>query len=122
MPYKDREVMLKHKRKEWAKIKDKKNKERRNYRKKNPLYYKAQKIKSTYGISLQDFYDLLKKQKNKCAICRKEFISSKDTHIDHNHKTGEIRKMLCSGCNLGLGHFRDSVKFLRQAIKYLGGF
>lgn len=60
---------------------------------------------------------LLRKQKNRCAICRKKFL--KTPHIDHNHESGENRGLLCDDCNLGLGRFKDSVKTLKSAIKYL---
>ena len=60
---------------------------------------------------------LLKKQRNHCGICRKKF--RKTPHIDHSHKTGRNRGLLCDDCNLGLGRFKDSVRILRNAIKYL---
>lgn len=51
----------------------------------------------------------------KCAICG----SSYRLHIDHDHKTGQLRGLLCHFCNTGLGHFRDSPERLRAAIAYL---
>lgn len=52
-----------------------------------------------------------------CAICSKP--SRTRLHIDHNHKTGKYRGLLCSPCNIGLGHFKDSPSLLRKAIEYL---
>lgn len=62
--------------------------------------------------------DMLRKQRSRCAICRKKFL--KTPHIDHSHKTGENRGLLCQDCNLGLGRFKDSITSLRNAINYLG--
>jgi hypothetical protein len=39
--------------------------------------------------------------------------------VDHGHETGEVRGLLCSNCNLGLGYFKDNPKYLEGAIKYL---
>jgi hypothetical protein len=65
-----------------------------------------------------------KKQGGVCAICeKKETRKYKGKiirlSIDHNHKTGEIRGLLCHGCNVGIGHFSDSIEFLLKAINYL---
>lgn len=89
-------------------------------------YRKNKKIKFAktrlwkHGMTQQQHDSLLKKQKNRCAICRKMFSETPD--IDHCHKTGKNRGLLCSSCNLGLGHFKDNVKFLKTAIKYIKGF
>ena len=72
-----------------------------------------------YKMTQQEYDLRLEKQKNRCAICRKKF--RKTPHIDHNHKTGRNRGLLCDDCNLGLGRFKDNVKVLRRAIKYLKG-
>ncbi len=56
----------------------------------------------------------------KCAICG--YTNSKSypkLGIDHDHKTGEVRGVLCSFCNTGLGSFRDNTELLSAAIKYL---
>ncbi len=71
------------------------------------------------GQGLYDYtYNTLNsRQKGKCAICNKK--SKSKMVIDHNHKTGKIRGLLCIQCNSGLGMFRDSRKVLSRAIKYL---
>lgn len=70
-----------------------------------------------YGLDKDSYEVLLQKQKNKCAICTKEFIST--PHVDHNHKTGKVRGLLCYPCNSGLGQFEDDIDRLKRAIKYL---
>ncbi len=58
-------------------------------------------------------------QENKCAICKDEFENTRDAHLDHNHKTGISRLVLCSNCNTGLGLFKDNIELLQVAIQYL---
>lgn len=62
----------------------------------------------------------LASQNNKCAICRtdaQEF--KKGLNVDHDYKTNKIRGLLCTNCNMGLGHFKDTIDNLIQAIAYL---
>ena len=78
------------------------------------------RIKRLYGLTQQDFNVRLKAQSGRCAICS-EVLQLREglTAIDHCHTTGRVRGILCRGCNLGLGHFKDSTKSLHQAIRYL---
>jgi len=63
---------------------------------------------------------MLEDQDHKCAICREPIaFNGQQCHVDHDHVTGVIRGLLCGRCNRGLGHFRDSMKLLQQAIEYL---
>lgn len=76
--------------------------------------------KHRYGFSLEEYTEKLKKQDFKCSICYKELLPEGYlTHLDHNHTTGKIRAFLCSNCNRGLGHFKESPDNLKNAIKYL---
>ncbi|HEY1871076.1 MAG TPA: endonuclease domain-containing protein [Chitinophagaceae bacterium] len=62
---------------------------------------------------------LLSKEKC-CSICGRKTAGGKGTwHVDHDHKTKRFRGLLCHCCNLGLGHFQDSIKLLIKAIDYL---
>ena len=70
-----------------------------------------------YGLDKGSYLILLEKQKDKCAICLKEFLST--PHIDHDHVTGSVRGLLCYPCNSGLGQFEDNIDRLKRAIKYL---
>jgi hypothetical protein len=74
--------------------------------------------KMRYGITPEHKLKMLKDQNNKCSICPTE-LTFTSAHIDHCHKTGQIRGILCSKCNHGIGLFKDSPNLLRLAIKYL---
>jgi len=92
----------------------------------DPEYKKAQRrryTKSRFGISLEQREEMLKEQSYKCKICAIELPSEGFlTHLDHSHKTGKIRAFLCTNCNRGLGHFKDSSFLLRTAAQYLEEF
>lgn len=74
------------------------------------------RLKTRYGITECQFNDLLKKQNGQCVICLE---AKQRLHIDHCHKTGKIRGLLCGSCNRALGLFKDNTEFLIKAIKYL---
>jgi len=68
-----------------------------------------------YGLELGEFAQLFAKQKGLCAICNKPYPLC----VDHNHKTGKVRGLLCHACNVGLGKFFDDPALLIVAAKYL---
>ena len=79
-----------------------------------------------YGISKEDFAKMLEEQESKCKICNKDikYISrAKEKYesacIDHDHKTGKVRALLCSNCNRGLGLLKDDETILYNAYKYV---
>lgn len=81
-------------------------------------------IKKNYGLTEDEFSALYESQGGKCAICGKSLTKvgkekSKVANIDHDHKTGKVRGILCQGCNLGLGGFRDNPEYLLSALFYL---
>ena len=69
-------------------------------------------------LSLEE-YDILMSTTDVCLICKNPCVRRKRLCIDHEHETGTIRGLLCCTCNLGLGHFFDSVELLKAAIEYL---
>ena len=72
-------------------------------------HYRYVAEKSLYGVSKDQFeYDY-------CAICG----SKKRLHIDHCHKSGDVRGLLCQNCNFGIGNLKDSIDNLKAAILYL---
>ena len=64
---------------------------------------------------------MLQKQNNRCKICNsnKPGQNKKYFCIDHNHKTGKVRGLLCQKCNRTLGIFKDDPKLIRKFIQYL---
>ena len=70
-----------------------------------------------YGIQPKDYRFLMKKQSGCCAICYS--FDVRKLSIDHDHKTGRVRGLLCSLCNVGLGHFKNNPLYLLEAVKYL---
>ena len=101
-----------------------KNKEKRKQFYNSPdgiLSSRKAHLKRKYKITLDEFNEMLKKQKGKCAICGG--TETHDKHkvmaVDHCHKSGKIRALLCFKCNSGLGHFGDNIENLKKAIKYL---
>jgi len=74
------------------------------------------------GATLADFSAAIESQGGRCAICQINEVGhdgGQNVHIDHCHKTGKFRGVLCAHCNKGLGHFRDAPDVLRRAANYL---
>jgi hypothetical protein len=68
-----------------------------------------------YGLTSAQFKALSRNQKHSCAICRKR----RQLQVDHCHKTGMVRMLLCQECNLGIGKLKDDPKLLERAAKLL---
>lgn len=73
--------------------------------------------KKKYGISKEDFFEMLDNQKNKCGICYKAIDES--AAVDHCHTSNKVRGLLCRNCNSGIGLFEDNVDYLSNAISYI---
>lgn len=71
-----------------------------------------------YGLTFNDFSQMVKDQNGLCAICGNPCITG-ILSIDHNHDTGLVRGLLCRKCNIGIGMLNDDVELLEKAIKYL---
>lgn len=75
-----------------------------------------------YGLTEKAYAALLAAQCGECAICRApcaQFKRGEPLHVDHDHETGQVRGLLCSPCNLTLGHFNDDPERLERAAEYL---
>lgn len=78
----------------------------------------------TYGITREEYENLVEEQKNVCRICGNPETSTRNGNVrllavDHNHTTGKVRGLLCSRCNVGLGYFKDDPELLEKAIEYI---
>lgn len=82
-------------------------------------------LKEQYNLTIDDYEKLLAKQNGVCAICLQPEMQKtgngdiKRLAIDHCHRTGRIRGLLCHGCNQGLGFFKDNPDSLSNAVMYL---
>ena len=80
---------------------------------------KNTKLKVAYGIDLDIFQNMFTKQGNKCAICFTTLFDKFRPSVDHCHKTGKIRGLLCNNCNRAIGLLKDDIGILYAAIRYL---
>lgn len=87
----------------------------------DPSYNRRAALKRLYGITLQEYDNLLIRQKGVCAICSADAPGGKGKffHVDHCHDTGGIRGLLCHLCNTGIGALADDPQLLREAADYL---
>jgi len=75
----------------------------------------AQHLKRTFGLTPEVLAQIIDAQDGCCAICR----SRPPKHVDHDHRTGTVRGILCGPCNMGLGQYRDDPTLLHAAARYL---
>ena len=97
---------------------------RRAHHERNPLAWKEAYLQQSFGMTLQEYGEKLVAQGGKCAIC-----GNPETHtrngkvkalaVDHCHKTGVIRGLLCFDCNTGIGKLKDDPAVLQSAIGYI---
>lgn len=82
---------------------------------------RERQLKYRYGITLEQYYALLKEQNFVCAICKRAHKAWRGSYltVDHCHNTGEIRGLLCGSCNAALGKFDDNPELLINAYIYL---
>lgn len=95
-----------------------KEKHKERYRERDIWIHRKRK----FGVNKEKYYLMLSSQKGSCAICKISFpeeTAHRNIHIDHNHKTGEVRGLLCMKCNNGLGAFKDNITLLKMAAVYL---
>lgn len=72
-----------------------------------------------YGMARGQYNAMVKAQEGKCAICGWQSSPKDPLHVDHDHKTGRVRGMLCSRCNMALGSVEDDTSLLGSMIEYL---
>jgi hypothetical protein len=72
-----------------------------------------------YNLTSEQYNLMVKNQNECCAICNTKMIGPREPAIDHCHNTGQVRGLLCSSCNIALGHMKDDINRLENAIAYL---
>lgn len=77
---------------------------------------------SQYGLTPEDYSTILESQGGGCAICGCPPPADRCLAVDHCHKTGKVRGILCGSCNRGLGLFKDDVVKMKKAVEYLEHF
>jgi len=103
-----------HSKKYYAENTEKAKEAHKKWASKNRYKIKLHKIKSTFGLEPHE-YEAMPKV---CVICG----STEKLCVDHSHRSGRIRGLLCQRCNRGLGDFRDDPTLLLRASDYLFGF
>lgn len=73
---------------------------------------------TNFRLTSDQYLSLLDKQNNCCAVCGISF-KDKRPHVDHDHKTGRVRGVLCQNCNLVIGHAYENISILEKVILYL---
>ena len=97
----------------------------RRFRNSQPDYNHTRNLQRRYGLSVDEYQTLLTNQNFSCPICEVEisdtieYKGKRPVAVDHNHETGDVRGILCSMCNLMLGHARENTSILYRAIVYL---
>ena len=85
----------------------------KQHKEQHRIYQRRNRLKTIYKGTPEQYNNMLKAQDNKCAICGKEFCKDNPPFVDHDHKTGKIRGLLCNMCNLHLGiyeRYKDEFK------------
>lgn len=73
-------------------------------------------LQRRYHLSNEQYQAMLTAQNNACACCHDEF--TKTPHVDHDHETDEVRGLLCSDCNHGIGFLGDTLEGVLKAVAY----
>jgi len=95
----------------------------------NPERVLQYTLRYAYGLDVASYSALLEAQGSACAICRREERrinkrTGKPTRlaVDHCHRTGVVRGLLCSGCNTAIGLLDESASIIQSAMEYLARF
>jgi hypothetical protein len=89
---------------------------RAKLRERMAAWQRKHRLKAAYGISVEQYEAMRAEQEGRCAICREPIET---LYVDHDHDTGQVRRLLCRRCNCGLGFFGDSPRLTWRATVYL---
>ena len=76
-------------------------------------------LKRRFGLTLDQYETMLFEQNGVCFLCNKKCQTNERLCVDHCHKTGKVRKLLCRKCNSGIGQLGDSEELLKKAVEYI---
>lgn len=99
----------------------------KKWAKENYIRRKGYNLKRMYGISRETYERMLQEQGGVCAVCCKPESTLRkgklcELSVDHNHTTGEVRKLLCNKCNIALGMMDECPDRIRQLANYINSF
>ena len=95
-------------------------KKQRKFNKENPIKRKNSMLKYQYGITLIDYNKMFEQQKGKCAICKRHQNNlTRTLCVDHDHKTNQVRALLCVTCNTDVSVVEDRLK---EMLNYLNKY
>ena len=106
------------------KTKKKKKAFAKEYYKKYKINWHKHDIKKKYGLSLDDYLEMVAKQHGVCAVCLQPEISLykgvvRRLSVDHDHTTNAMRGLLCSKCNTALGLLDEDTVKMQSLIRYI---
>lgn len=105
---------------EWTKNNpEKKRLSRKLWKLNNPEKTQDNWLKLEYGITLDEKKKMYSDQSGCCGICKKEMVNLKVSYVDHNHQTGQVRKLLCPPCNTYLGAIKENFDSALNLAKYI---
>jgi len=98
------------------------------YEKSSPVPYNKRRnsiLKTKFGISLDEYDDMLKKQNYRCMVCnqvetrRANKGGTRSLAVDHCHITGKVRGLLCGSCNVALGLLNEDRDRIYKLLEYI---
>jgi len=101
---------------------------KRQQEKYDPLKKRNENLKRCYGITIEDYNEMLEKQDGKCATCGSTETAGRKSGrggaadvfaVDHCHDTGKVRGLLCHRCNRAMGLLGDNTQIIQSMIEYL---
>ncbi len=81
--------------------------------------HRNKNFKYKYGITIEEYEQILEQQNYCCKVCSREFNDKVKPDVDHNHQTKIVRGILCHACNLAIGYLQDDVAVVQKLLDYL---
>ncbi len=96
-----------------------------DWKSRDPLQFNIKqriyRLRREYGLTEEQFQAMIVENEGRCRCCGK-VPGPEGWGIDHDHKTGEIRGLVCKSCNAGIGLLGDTLERVQLAVDYLSGF